>query len=536
MPFKQKITKLIHLEQKEKAVLSLQKVDYHIAGRHLLQGVTFQISDKQHIGLVGRNGSGKTTLFKILLTKLLPDAGKVDIAKHLKILSIQQDIPSGEISALEYLLNQDAERLNLLKKVDTCEDPNELGDIYDRLIAIDAYTAEARAATVLKGLGFNDDQQLMPLNTFSGGYRMRIALAAILYQTPDILLLDEPTNHLDLETTQWLENFLKTYPKSFLLISHDRNFLNQTVDHIFHLKQGSIKTYKGNFDTFLKNYTIQQANISSQNTKLEEKRKHMLSFVNRFKAKASKAKQAQSRLKAIAKINFIPVDQDDPTICFNFPEPSEMPPPLISFHKASVGYEGNIILKNLSGSIAPHDRIALVGANGNGKTTFARFLATHLEALKGDITFNKKLKTAFYQQDQLNDLCLQESPFDHISKRLGHSRETEIRTHLGRFGFAKEKANQPVQTLSGGERARLLFACLTTDKPNLLILDEPTNHLDIEMRESLISALNQFDGAVILITHDRYLLEHVADELWVVRDGSVTAFDGTTNDYYKSLK
>ncbi|MGL4427198.1 MAG: ABC-F family ATP-binding cassette domain-containing protein [Alphaproteobacteria bacterium] len=517
-------------------MLSLQQVSYAIPQRQLLENVNFQLSDGQHLGLVGRNGSGKSTLFKLIQEQLSPDQGRIELAKHWKILAVKQEMPDGDLSPLAYLLSQDTERLELLHELETCTDSNRMGDLYERLIAIDAYTAEARAAVVLKGLGFSDEAQQQPLHTFSGGFRMRAALGAVLFQEPDLLLLDEPTNHLDLETSTWLETFLKRYPKSFLLISHERDFLNATVNGILHLKQGKIERYAGNFDTFLKTYEMQQANIAAFNKKMNAQREHMVDFVNRFRAKASKAKQAQSRMKALEKMHPIPVEKNDPTIAFDFPEVDALAPPLISFEKIFLGYGDKTVLKNLTASIGPQDRIALLGSNGNGKTTFARFLAGELEAQKGSCTLHPKLNIAFYRQDQFETLELQQRAYDHVYDRLPTANDTQIRAHLGRFGFPKEKAEQKVRDLSGGERARLLFACLTADRPTLLILDEPTNHLDIEMRESLIATLNRYKGAVVLVTHDRYLLQHVADSLWIVKNGSIQSFEGDLGMYERLME
>ncbi len=516
-------------------MLSLNRISYFIGGRSLLENVTFQIAQNHRIGLVGRNGSGKSTLFNIIQGKLTVDKGDVEIAKHFKILAIKQEMPSGNLSPLAYLLEQDQERVTLMNELDNCQDPNRLGDIYERLIQIDAYTAESRAAIVLKGLGFDDEAQLRPLHTFSGGFRMRIALAAALFQEPDLLLLDEPTNHLDFETTQWLQTFLSKYPKSFLLISHDREFLNATINSVLHLKSGKVARYTGDFDTFLTIYEQQQANISAYNTRMEEQRAHMQAFVNRFKAKASKSRQAQSRMKAIEKLKFIPVDQDDPTVAFNFPPPDIISPPMLAFEKVSLGYDDTIILKNLNATLSPDERIGLVGANGNGKSTLAKFLAGELDAFSGEVKRHGKLKIAFYRQDQFEHLETDRTAFHVVADAMPKATPTQVRSHLGRFGFPKEKADQLVKLLSGGERARLLFACLTAEKPNLLILDEPTNHLDMEMRESLIAALNDYTGAVILITHDRHLLQHVADRLWIVKNKTLTPFEGDLSDYTKSL-
>ena len=348
-------------------MLSIKGLNYFISGRHLLDDVSFQVSAKQHIGLVGRNGTGKSTLFKLILKQLAADGGKIDISENWRVLSVKQEMPDGEMTPLEYLLSQDFERARLMSELESCEDTNRMTEIYDRLLQIDAFGAESRAAVVLRGLGFDPEEQSRPLNTFSGGYRMRMSLGAVLFQEPDLLLLDEPTNHLDLETADWLENFLKKYPKSFILVSHDRDFLNSTSDIILHLKNKKITKYNGNFDTFLDTYNLQQKNAEAQNAKVEEKRKHMMEFIRRFQYKATKAKQAQSRIKALEKLKFIAVDQDDPTVAFDFPEPELLSPPILTFEKVSLGYDEKIVLKNLSGSIMPEDRIAIVGKNGNGK-------------------------------------------------------------------------------------------------------------------------------------------------------------------------
>jgi ATP-binding cassette subfamily F protein 3 len=517
-------------------MLSLNRINYFIGGRSLLENVSFQIAPTHRVGLVGRNGSGKSTLFNLIQGIVTPDSGEIEVAKYYKVLSIKQEMPSGDLSPLAYLLEQDQERLALLKELEDCHDANRMGDLYERLIQIDAYTAESRAAIVLKGLGFSDEDQLRPLQSFSGGFRMRIALAAALFQEPDLLLLDEPTNHLDFETTQWLQTFLSKYPKSFLLISHDREFLNATINTVLHLKGSKVSRYTGNFDTFLTVYEQQQANLAAYNTRMEEQRAHMQSFVDRFKAKASKARQAQSRMKALEKLKFIPVDKADPTVAFNFPEPEAISPPMLAFEKVSLGYGDTVVLKNLNATLSPDERIGLVGSNGNGKSTLAKFLADELAPFSGEVKRHGKLRIAFYRQDQFDHMDTDRTAYNVVADAMPKATPTQIRGHLGRFGFVKEKAEQKVKLLSGGERARLLFSCLTAERPNLLILDEPTNHLDMEMRESLIEALNTYTGAVILITHDRHLLRHVADRLWVIKDKTLSQFDGDLQDYTKSLE
>lgn len=516
-------------------MLSVKELNYYIAGRQLLDNVSFQVPAKQHIGLVGRNGSGKSTLFKLILNELSPDSGEINVTENWRILSVRQEMPDGTLTPLEYLLSQDIERYQLMQELETCENTDRMTEIYDRLIQIDAFGAESRAAVVLRGLGFNTEEQSRPLNTFSGGYRMRMSLGAVLFQEPDLLLLDEPTNHLDLETADWLESFLKKYPKSFILISHDRDFLNSTADTILHLKNQTITKYSGNFDTFLDTYNLKQKNAEAQNAKIEAKRKHMMEFIRRFQYKATKAKQAQSRIKTLEKMKFISVDQDDPTVAFNFPETEPLSPPILSFEKVSLGYNENIILKNISGTIFPDDRIAIVGKNGNGKTTLAKFLAGELKQKKGSRHTHDKLKPVFYRQDQFETLDLKLSAFEHIQNHLPNATDTQIRTHLGRFGFSQDKAFQKVCQLSGGERARLLFAILTSDSPNLLILDEPTNHLDLEMRESLINSITTFRGAAIVISHDRNFLNRIANTIYLVENQSITMFNGDISAYKKAV-
>lgn len=515
-------------------MISIKNVSYYVAGRELFDNVSFRISDREHIGLIGRNGSGKTTLFKIIENKISADSGKIEIPKSAKILSIKQEIPSGEISVIDYLLKQDEERHNLFLELENCSDTKRMCDIYDRLMQIDAYAAESRAAVVLNGLGFNEDMQNMSLDTFSGGYKMRIALAAALFQEPDLLLLDEPTNHLDLETSDWLREFLKKYAKSFLLVSHDRDFLNSTVDTIFHLKGRKVTCYTGNFDTFIDTYTLKQRNAESFNAKMEDKKQHMMDFVRRFHAKATKAKQAQSRLKAIAKIKFMPVDEKDPTVEFNFPEPQFISQ-ILFYNNVTLGYGDKTVLKNLSGTILPDDRIAIVGKNGNGKTTFAKFLAGELKPKKGVLEKNSKLEIGFYKQDLFEKLNKDISLFEELQKNVPGWSEQQIRNHLGRFGFSGDKIFQKIAEISGGEKARLVLASLTLHSPNLLILDEPTNHLDIEMRESLISTLTSYKGAVILITHDRYFLNQIANTIWIVENEKITLFSEDMNAYHKMV-
>lgn len=512
-------------------MISLKDVSFGIAGKSVLDSVCLQVGDRQRVGLVGRNGSGKSTLFKLILKELETDSGTIEIESGCKIMTVRQELPSGDLSPRDFILAQDTERIMLLDKLENSAPDDDISEVYDRLIQIDAFSAEARAAVILKGLGFSEKQQNMKLSEFSGGFRMRVALGATLYNEPDLLLLDEPTNHLDLETTDWLQSFLKNYSKSCILISHDRDFLNNTVNYVAHLKSGHITKYTGNFETFLEIYNSNQKNAAAYNKKMAEKRAHMLDYVNRFGAKATKAKQAQSKLKAIEKMQFLPVDHDDPTVSFNFPEPEEIPSPIVSYEKVFLGYDDNVVLKNISGTIMNNDKIAIVGENGNGKTTFARFLTGDLRPKKGKITRSNKLKIGFYKQDMFDGVDLDLSVIDYFKSQHSEYDESYIRGHLGRFGITGDMVFQKLSELSGGEKARLVFSILTIIAPNLLILDEPTNHLDLEMRESLISTLTEYRGAVLVISHDRHFLNRVANSILIVKNHKIEHYNGDLRQY-----
>ncbi|USO01507.1 MAG: ABC-F family ATP-binding cassette domain-containing protein [Alphaproteobacteria bacterium] len=516
-------------------MITAQNIDYYIAGRKIIDSVSFRLAEKQKIGLVGRNGSGKSTLFRLLLSELERDSGDLTIPQDIKIGWVQQHIPDTDMPVLDYVIASDAERTQLMQKLETTEDPNLLGDIYERLIHIDAYTAEARAGEILKGLGFDKDMQARPLKHYSGGWRMRVALAAALFQSPDLLLLDEPTNHLDFETSTWLEGFLKTYPRAILLISHERDFVNGIVDGIFHLKKGQLKYYKGNYDTFETNYKAQLAADASYNRRIESQRQHLQSFVDRFRAKASKAAQAQSRIKMMEKLNPIQMTPEDPTVKFAFSTADVLAPPMVRFEGLTLGYGEHEVLKNLKGGLNPEERIALLGANGNGKSTFVKFLAGKLQPLKGNVYISDKIRVGYFDQHQYETLDQTATPYQIIHRLNPDIGDTKIRAHLGRFGFNTDMVSRQLSSLSGGEKVRLVFCGLCIDSPNLLILDEPTNHLDIEMRDSLALALNEFSGAVVLVSHDAHLINAVADELWVVSNQKVTQFRGNLSEYRASI-
>jgi len=517
-------------------MLTIDSLTYRIAGRTLLEDASAQIPAGHRVGLVGRNGTGKSTLLGLILGHAQPDAGSIDLQRGTRIGIVAQEAPGGPETPLDVVLAADTERAALLAEAETAEDADRIGEIHMRLSDIDAHAAPARAAQILAGLGFDDSMQGRPMSSFSGGWRMRVALAAVLFSEPELLLLDEPTNHLDLEATVWLESYLKSYPHTMLLVSHDRQILNSVVDHILHLDQRQLGYYTGGYDSFERQRATKIEQSKAFAAKQDARRKHLQSFVDRFRYTASKARQAQSRLKAISKLAPASIMADDPSMAFEFPAPAELSPPLISLDNVSVGYEpGKPILNRLDLRIDPDDRIALLGSNGNGKSTFAKLMAGRLDPMNGAQHRASRLRCGFFAQHQIEDMEPEGSAFDHLSRLMPKAREMEIRNRLGRFGFSGDKAFVKVKSLSGGERARLNFALITHDAPPMLILDEPTNHLDIDSRSALAEAINGFPGAVILISHDWHLLELTADRLWLVAGGQVQPFDGDLNDYRKMM-
>ncbi len=449
---------------------------------------------------------------------------------------VRQEAPGGPDSLLDTVLAADTERTALLAEAETTHDPVRIAEVHARLGDIDAHSAPARAARILAGLGFDEEAQARSCAEFSGGWRMRVALAALLFSEPDVLLLDEPTNHLDLEASMWLETYLRSWPGTMLLVSHDRNLLNNVVGKICHLERGSLTLYQGGYDRFERTRRENLQRHESMRQQQETQRKHMQAFVDRFRAKASKARQAQSRLKMLERMEPMTAVIEDKSIRFDFPQPGQLPPPLIALQDATIGYEpGKPILTRLNQRLDQDDRIALLGANGNGKTTLARVLAGRLDLQSGDMTRPSKLRIGYFAQDQADELDLKGTPLSHMGRALPDAQPTKLRSHLGRFGFGEDKANVEVGKLSGGEKARLLFALMTRDAPHLLILDEPTNHLDIEARQALIEALTRYEGAVVLVSHDVHLVEMVADRLWLVADGTVTSWDGDMAEYRQHL-
>jgi ATP-binding cassette subfamily F protein 3 len=512
------------------SLLIISGVTIRLGGRLLLDNADLTVDPGRRIGLVGRNGAGKSTLLKAIAGDMPIDGGEIRLAARARMAQVKQEAPSGDASLLETVLEGDQERLALLAEAETAE-PHRLAEVHERLRAIGADAAPARAATILAGLGFDEAQQARPVSSFSGGWRMRVALATALFANPDLLLLDEPTNHLDLEATMWLEGWLARFPGAALVVSHDRGLLDRAVDSIAHLDRGKISLTPGGFDEFVR---IRTERALQQNRAVERaaaERAHIQSFIDRFRAKASKARQAQARIKALARLPQIEsVIEDSPTR-FAFPEPARLSPPILALDRVSVGYDGTPVLHGLSLSVDMDDRIALLGANGNGKSTFAKLLAGRLDPISGQVRRGQKLKVGYFAQHQTDELTLDETPVAHMARALPRATPPQLRAQLARFGLDADRASTRVGDLSGGEKARLLLALATRDAPQLLILDEPTNHLDIDAREALVKALADFSGAVLLITHDPHLVELVADRLWLVADGTVRNFDGDLDDY-----
>jgi ATP-binding cassette subfamily F protein 3 len=512
------------------SLLVISGATIRLGGRTLLDRADLTIDPGRRIGLVGRNGAGKSTLLRAIMGDLALDGGEMRFARNIRLATVRQDAPEGPRSLLETVLAGDPERLALLEEVERA-DPLRLAEIHERLRAIGADSAPSRAATILAGLGFNEAAQARPVSSFSGGWRMRVALATALFANPDLLLLDEPTNHLDLEATLWLEGWLARFPGAALVVSHDRGLLDRAVEAIAHLDRGKLSLTPGGFDEFIRIRTEKALQQNRAAERIAAERAHIQSFVDRFRYKASKARQAQARIKALARLPRIDSVIEDTPTRFAFPEPARIAPPILALEHVDVGYDGMAVLRDLSLNVDMDDRIALLGANGNGKSTLAKLLAGRLDPLRGQVRRGPKLRVGYFAQHQTDELILDETPIDHMARVMPRAAQTIVRSQLARFGLDAARADTPVANLSGGEKARLLLALATRDAPQLLILDEPTNHLDIDAREALVKALADFAGAVILITHDPHLVELVADRLWLVADGSVRSFDGDLNDY-----
>ena len=515
-------------------MIDINNITVRISNKTLLENASVHIADGWKVGIVGVNGCGKSTLFRVLLGQQETELGEINFPNGARVSTVAQEMKNIEMGVLEYVLSQDKERQELLESLKTANE-SELAEIHERLNFIGASSAEGRASAILSGLGFSNEDFLRPIKEFSGGWRMRLALAAALFAPSDILLLDEPTNHLDLEASVWLESHLKKYRGTLLLISHDRYILNDLCNHIIHFENKKLNAYNGNYDTFQTTRTLQRTVQAKQIAKQEQQRKHLQSFIDRFRYKATKAKQAQSRMKMLEKMEVLPPLSNEYSSSFDFPEPLPMASPLIKLDSVSVGYDDKVVLKNLNLNIGNDDRIALLGANGNGKSTFAKLLSGRLQPMSGNIIKSSKLEIGYFAQHQSEELPLDMSACQYLSTLMPEMPETKIRAHLAAFGLSQEKATTQISLLSGGEKARLLFAVMSRKSPSILILDEPTNHLDIEGRDALLEALNTYKGAVILITHDLHLVELIADDLWLVKNHTCKVYNGDLAEYKESL-
>jgi len=517
-------------------MLQVRDLTYRIGGRPIFEGASARVPEGWKVGVVGRNGAGKSTLLKLIAGELQPDGGAIELQRGARLGMVAQEAPGGPQTLLDFVLAADTERAALLAEAETAHDPHRVAEIHDRLSAIAADAAPARAASILAGLGFDHAAQGRSLSEFSGGWRMRVALAALLFAEPDLLLLDEPTNYLDLEGALWLQAFLQRYPRAVLLVSHDRDLLNQSVGAILHVSLGKLELYRGGYDAFRRARAEKAALAGKAQAKQEARRQHLQSFVDRFRAKATKARQAQSRLKALERmtpIALLPQDEGAPRLAF--PQPAPLPPPIVAMDGAAVGYDGRPVLRGLSLRIDMDDRIALLGRNGNGKSTFAKLLAGRLAPMAGEVRMARRLKVGYFGQHQIDDLRPERTATQHLAERLPQLAEPQLRARLGAVGLEQDKASTTAASLSGGERARLVFALIAAEAPHLLILDEPTNHLDVEAREALVEALNEYQGAVVLISHDRHFVELAAERLWLVADGRVEPYDGDLDDYRRLL-
>lgn len=516
-------------------MLKISDITFAIDGRPLFEGASAIIPDGHKVGLVGRNGAGKTTLFRLIRGEMSLEGGEINLPSGARVGGVAQEVPGNEVSLLDTVLAADTERANLLAEAETATDPTRIAEVQTRLADIDAWSGEARASAILRGLGFDANEQQMPCSAFSGGWRMRVALAGVLFAQPDLLLLDEPTNYLDLEGALWLENYLQKYPHTVIIISHDRGLLNRAVGGILHLEDRKLTFYNGPYDQFARQRAERRAQQAAMAKKQEARRAHLQSYVDRFRYKADKAKQAQSRLKMIERMEMIAAPEDAAKRVFTFPSPEELSPPILATEGVAVGYDGVPVLKRVTLRIDQDDRIALLGKNGQGKSTLAKLLSDRLPPIEGKLTRSSKLRVGFFAQHQVDELHLDETPIQHLARALPDQAPARLRARLASFGLMAEQAETEVGRLSGGQKARLSLLLATLDAPHLLILDEPTNHLDIESREALVEALNAYTGAVVLVTHDMHLLGLVADRLWLVKDGAVKPYDEDLESYRRML-
>ena len=517
-------------------MLAITDLSYRIQGRALFEQASLVLPAGAKAGFVGKNGTGKTTLFHLIQGHLAVEGGTIELVKKARIGAVAQEAPASNVTVLDVVLAADKERTALLAEAETATDPHRIGDIHTRLAEIDAHTAEARASTILKGLGFEKDRQNAPTSELSGGWRMRVALAAVLFSQPDLLLLDEPTNYLDLEGTLWLEKYLATYPYTVFMISHDRDLLNKAVSSIVHLEHRKLTFYKGNYDTFEETRRMQMELNNKSREKTLDQIAHLQKFVDRFKAKATKAKQAQARVKMIEKLKPPAAMFDESSAPFTFPNPKKVPAsPMMTFDQVAVGYGDKVVLRHITNRIDPDDRIALIGVNGNGKSTFAKLLAGDLKPMSGEMRKSKGLEIAYFAQHQMDKLKPEQTPFEHVIPLMPYDSEAKRRSRVAQMGLTTSRMDTKVQNLSGGERARLLLGLVTFGGPGMLILDEPTNHLDIDSRDALVAALNDYTGAVLIISHDRHLIDATADKLWIAQNGTIEEFDDDLDSYQRML-
>lgn len=516
-------------------MLTISDISYAVEGRPLFEGASARIPAGHKVGLVGRNGSGKTTLFRMIRGELALEGGEISLPERARIGGVAQEVPSSEVSLLDTVLAADTERAALMAEAEVATDAARIAEVQTRLADIDAWSAEARASSILKGLGFDDAEQKMPCSAFSGGWRMRVALAGVLFAQPDLLLLDEPTNYLDLEGALWLESYLAKYPHTVIIISHDRGLLNRAVGAILHLEDRKLTFYQGPYDQFARQRAEQRAVQAAMAKKQQARVAHLQSFVDRFRAKASKAKQAQARLKMIEKIDLVAAPEEIARKVFTFPQPEELSPPIISIEGGETGYGGTPVLRRLNLRIDHDDRIALLGKNGQGKSTLSKLLSDRLALMAGKMTRSGKLRIGYFAQHQVDELHIDETPLQHLQRMRPDTMQSKLRAQLAGFGLGADQAGTEVGRLSGGQKARLSLLLATLDAPHLLILDEPTNHLDIESREALVEALMDYSGAVILVSHDMHLLSMVADRLWLVSGGTVTPYEDDLESYRRLL-
>tara|TARA_Y100001970_G_scaffold210900_1_gene257363 strand:+ start:339 stop:2132 length:1794 start_codon:yes stop_codon:yes gene_type:complete len=517
-------------------MLDVKNISYSISNRKLFENASFNIPSGYHVGLVGKNGIGKTTLFNLIDKNLLLDEGEINLQKTKKISILQQEIPNTNLSILDYVLSTDSETQLLIEEFENSKDQNRIIELSSILDEKNAYKDEWKASYILSGLGFKKDDQSKKINELSGGWRNRVGLAATLYSDPDLLLLDEPTNHLDFESVVWFENFLKEFKGTFIMISHDRQVLNNTVDHILHVENHNLNLYTGNYDQFESQFAQKSLAHEAMFKKQQAFKQKVMKFVDRFGAKATKAKQAQSRLRSLEKIDMVDAIISDRTISFSFPKPNNLGTSMLTINKVDAGYDEIPVLKNINLSISNDSRIALVGANGNGKSTLIKLIAGNLEPMKGNIIKKRNLKIGYFAQHQADELDLEKTGYQVLSENDPEKPDLFIRGVLGRFGFDKQKSETKIENLSGGEKTRLLFCLMSYHSPDLLLMDEPTNHLDIDSRLSLINSLNEFEGAIILVSHDKDIIEKVADQILVIKDSQVNLFMDDISDYEDILK